>query len=86
MAETILHISLAISMLGILVATIRLFKGPKTCDRAVALDTMTLISISAIVMVALFAGRVIYLDAAMVYAVLSFLGIVALARHIEGGL
>ena len=86
MAETILQISLAISMLGILVATIRLFKGPSAADRAIALDTMTLISISTIVLVAVFAGRVIYLDAAMVYAVLSFIGVVAVARHIEGGL
>jgi multicomponent Na+:H+ antiporter subunit F len=86
LAETILHISLVISMLGMLVATVRLFKGPSGPDRAVALDTMTLISISAIVLVALFAGRVIYLDAAMVYAVLSFIGIVAVARHVEGGL
>lgn len=86
MAETILHISLVISMMGILVATIRLFKGPTAPDRAIALDTMTLISISSIVLVALFAGRAIYLDAAMVYAILSFIGIVAVARHIEGGL
>lgn len=86
MAETILHISLVISMMGILVASIRLFKGPTAPDRAIALDTMTLISISSIVLVALFAGRVIYLDAAMVYAILSFIGIVAVARHIEGGL
>jgi len=73
-------------MLGIIIATIRLFKGPSAPDRAIALDTMTLISISTIVLVALFAGRVIYLDAAMVYAVLSFIGVVAMARHIEGGL
>ena len=86
MAETILHISLVISMIGIIIATIRLFKGPSAPDRAIALDTMTLISISTIVLVALFAGRVIYLDAAMVYAVLSFIGVVAMARHIEGGL
>ncbi len=86
MAETILHISLVISMLGIIIATIRLFKGPSAPNRAIALDTMTLISISTIVLVALLAGRVIYLDAAMVYAVLSFIGVVAVARHIEGGL
>ncbi|MCK4549365.1 MAG: cation:proton antiporter [Candidatus Krumholzibacteria bacterium] len=73
-------------MFGIIIATIRLFKGPSAPDRAIALDTMTLISISSIVLVALFAGRVIYLDAAMVYAVLSFIGVVAMARHIEGGL
>jgi multicomponent Na+:H+ antiporter subunit F len=73
-------------MLGILVATIRLFRGPSAPDRAIALDTMTLISISSIVLVALFSGRAIYLDAAMVYAVLSFIGVVAVARHIEGGI
>jgi len=86
LAETILHVAHAIALLGLLIASIRLIKGPTAPDRAIALDTMTLISISAIVMVALFADRVIYLDAAMVYAVLSFLGIVAVARHIEGGL
>lgn len=86
MAEIILKVSLVISMLGIIIATIRLFKGPTAPNRAIALDTMTLISISTIVLVALFAGRVIYLDAAMVYAVLSFIGVVAVARHIEGGL
>ena len=47
MAETILQIALGISMLGIFVALVRLFKGPTACDRAVALDTMTLISIFA---------------------------------------
>jgi multicomponent Na+:H+ antiporter subunit F len=86
LAETILKISLVISMLGIIIAAIRLFKGPSAPNRAIALDTMTLISISTIVLVALLAGRVIYLDAAMVYAVLSFIGVVAVARHIEGGL
>ncbi len=86
MAEMILKISLVISMFGILIAAIRLFKGPSAPDRAIALDTMTLISISTIVLVAFFAGRVIYLDAAMVYAVLSFIGVVAMARHFEGGL
>jgi multicomponent Na+:H+ antiporter subunit F len=86
LAETILKISLVISMLGIIIATIRLFKGPSAPNRAIALDTMTRISISTIVLVALLAGRVIYLDAAMVYAVLSFIGVVAVARHIEGGL
>ena len=86
MAETILHISLGISLLGILVAAIRLFRGPTAPDRTVALDAMTITSIPAIVYIALFTGRVIYLDAAMVYAVISFIGVVAVARHIEGGL
>ena len=86
MAETIMHIALSISLLGIVIAAVRLVMGPTAPDRAVALDTMTLITISAIVFVALFSGRVIYVDVAMVYGILSFIGVVAVARHIEGGL
>lgn len=85
MAETILQAALLISLAGVIVAAVRLIRGPSAADRAVALDTMTLISVSAIAMIALRAGRVIYLDAAMVYAVLSFVGVVAVARHLEGG-
>ena len=73
-------------MLGILIAAVRMILGPTAADRAVALDTLTVISISLIVMGALFAGRVIYLDVAMVYGILSFIGVVAVARYLEGGL
>jgi len=52
----------------------------------VALDAMTIAGISVIVMIAVFAGRVIYLDVAMVYALLSFLGVIAVARYLERGL
>ena len=77
---------MGIAMLGILIAAVRMILGPTAADRAVALDTLTVISISLIVMGALFAGRVIYLDVAMVYGILSFIGVVAVARYLEGGL
>ena len=86
MAELILQIAMGIAMLGVLVAAVRMILGPTPADRAVALDTLTVISISLIVMGALFAGRVIYLDVAIVYGILSFIGVVAVARYLEGGL
>jgi multicomponent Na+:H+ antiporter subunit F len=86
LAESILQIAMGIAMLGILIAAVRMILGPTAADRAVALDTLTVISISLIVMGALFAGRVIYLDVAMVYGILSFIGVVAVARYLEGGL
>lgn len=86
MAELILQIAMGIAMLGILIAAVRMILGPSAADRAVALDTLTVISISLIVMGALFAGRVIYLDVAIVYGILSFIGVVAVARYLEGGL
>jgi multicomponent Na+:H+ antiporter subunit F len=64
----------------------RLFKGPSVADRIVALDAMTIISISLIVLIAHFAQRIIYLDVAIVYGLVSFIGVVAFARYLERGL
>jgi len=49
------------------------------------LEPMTIISISGIVLAALAEGRGIYLDVALVYALLSFLGMIVIARYLEGG-
>jgi len=86
MPEIILQISTWFVSAGIILATIRMIKGPTMADRVVALDTFTVISISLIVLIACLAGRVIFLDVGMVYAILSFIGVVAVARYIEGGL
>ncbi|MBB6480297.1 monovalent cation/H+ antiporter complex subunit F [Spirochaeta isovalerica] len=61
----------------------RLLAGPDATDRVVALDAMTIISLSGIAMFACCFGRVIYLDVALVYGILSFLGVIALARYLE---
>ncbi len=71
---------------GVFLAATRLFRGPTAADRAVALDVMTLIFTPAMVGYAVLSGRVIYLDVALVYALLSFLGVIALARYLDRGL
>lgn len=81
-----MHIAMGIAMVGVLIAALRMILGPTTADRTVALDTLTIISISLIALGALFSGRSIYLDVAMVYAILSFIEVVAIARYLEGGL
>jgi multicomponent Na+:H+ antiporter subunit F len=70
----------------VLLAALRMIIGPTAVDRTLSLDTLTVISISLIAMGALLMGRSIYLDVAMVYAILSFIEVVAVARYIEGGL
>jgi multicomponent Na+:H+ antiporter subunit F len=82
----ILQISTYFVSAGIILSTLRMIKGPSMADRAVALDTFTVISISLIVLIACLSGRVIFLDVGMVYAILSFIGVVAVARYLEGGL
>jgi len=84
--QIILQISTYFVSAGIILTALRLIKGPTMADRVVALDAFTVISISLIVLIACIAGRVIFLDVGVVYAILSFIGVVAVARHIEGGL
>jgi multicomponent Na+:H+ antiporter subunit F len=71
---------------GILLCLLRMLKGPTAADRAMALDTVTTVSTALIVVLAYFFGRHIYLDVALVYALLMFIGSVAIARFLERGL
>ncbi len=84
MAEALLVPAVALG-LGLVLAALRFLRGPHVLDRVVAFDGLTVISISALVLVALATGRGIYLDVALVYALLSFLGVIVAGRYLEGG-
>ncbi|MBL7003334.1 MAG: cation:proton antiporter [Gammaproteobacteria bacterium] len=71
--------------LALLLSLSRFILGPSPADRVVAFDVMTIVSISMIVLVALAEGRGTYLDVALVYALLSFLGVIVIARFLERG-
>ena len=53
--------------------------------RAVAADLLTISAIAVIALLASVADRYIYLDVAPVYGLLSFLGVLAVARYLEKG-
>ena len=86
MAEFILGVAVLLSLVGMVAGLIRLFLGETAVDRLVALDLLTVISISLIVIVAHYADRFIYIDVAIVYGLLSFLGVLGVARYLEKGL
>ncbi len=65
---------------------IRLIKGPTIADRAITADAIDILSDMALILFALFTGRGIYLDIALVTAVLGFIGSVIVARYLEGRL
>ena len=85
MIEIVLYAAGALVALAFLLAMIRFAIGPRGVDRVVAFDVLTILSIGAIVIAALVAERSIYLDVALVYALLSFLGVIVAARYLEGG-
>ncbi len=86
MVEAFIYLAGTLAGLALLFALHRFIKGPSSADRVVAFDVLTIISISVIVLAALAEGRGIYLDVALVYALLSFLGVVVIARYLERGL
>ena len=86
MADLIYNIAAIIALTGMVLSFVRLILGPTIADRAVALDGMTIIAISLIVFIAYYSNRVIYLDVAIVYGLISFIGIIAIARYLERGI
>ena len=70
---------------SIVFGIIRLVLGPDTVDRVVAVDLLTIVTIALIALVAHHVERYIYLDVALVYGLLSFLGVLAVARYLEKG-
>jgi len=86
MAESILNLAVIIIMVAIGLGIYRLVKGPTVVDRVIALDLLTLIAIALITMIALVTSRFIYVDVALVYGLLSFLSVLAVARYLEKGL
>lgn len=86
MVNTILTVAAIIMLLAILLTIYRFIKGPDVPDRLVAFDVMTVSSLALIALIANFSSRIIYLDVAMVYGLLSFLGVIIVARYFERGL
>jgi multicomponent Na+:H+ antiporter subunit F len=86
LAEVLIQIAAVLIFFAILFAVIRLILGKTLVDRIVAIDALTVISLSLIALYAHVSGRFIYLDVALVYGLLSFLAVLALARFLEKGL
>ncbi len=86
MAEFLIYLAALLAGIAFLLTLWRFFKGPTPADRVVAFDVLTIISITGIVFGALVEGRSIYLDVALVYGLLSFLGVIVVARYLERGL
>ena len=76
-------ISLSMMALAIMLAVIRLIRGPSLPDRVVALDLISILVAGATAIYAVGTGQAVYLDVATILALISFLGTVAFARYIE---
>ncbi|MCK5169961.1 MAG: hypothetical protein KAQ75_08780, partial [Bacteroidales bacterium] len=81
MVSKILFASAIIILLAIMLSLYRFIKGPTAPDQLVAYDVMTVSSLALIALIAYLASRIIYLDVAIVYGLLSFLGVIIVSRY-----
>jgi multicomponent Na+:H+ antiporter subunit F len=76
---------LGVLLLSVLMAIIRVVKGPTAPDRIVGLDTINTLVIVGMVIFGLAEKSVIYIDVAIIYALLSFISTLFIAKYLEGG-
>jgi len=79
-ATLVTMVAVAVS---ILVASLRVMRGPSLPDRVVALDLVGLLAVSVISVAAIATQKPVLLDAAIALALIAFLSTVAFARFIE---
>ncbi len=73
-------------LLAMFITLYRFLKGPTLSDRVVAFDVMSIMGISLLVLLALYFKRDLYLDIALVFGLISFLGTTIFGRYIEKGI
>jgi len=82
-----LAIPLAFTLLGAAVALSvwRLLRGPSAPDRILALDTLYVNTIALLVLLGIHLGSALYFEAALLIAMMGFVGTVALCKYLLRG-
>ena len=73
---------LVVLLVSIFLALARLIRGPDAADRIVALDLVSVLIVAFLAAYSIFSGETSFLDVAIGYALIAFLGTVALARFL----
>ncbi|KYK30168.1 cation:proton antiporter [Thermoplasmatales archaeon SG8-52-1] len=83
--DTTYLVVLGFLLLSIVLVIIRVFKGPTAPDRVVGLDTINTIVIVSMIVFGAATKNVIYIDVAIIYALLSYISTLYIAKYLEGG-
>ena len=70
--------------IGLLFGIIRLIKGKSPFDRILSLDMINIILTGLLVFIAYVFDNSLFLDIAVVYAILAFLETIVFSRYLEG--
>lgn len=82
-SELAVDVSLVLLSLALVLAFVRVARGPSLADRVVALDLAAVAIVGVAISYAVGTGLAVFVDVALAIALIAFLGTVAMARAIE---
>ena len=82
MIETAVLVSLYGVGLAMLLSLWRLLRGPGVPDRILALDTLYVNTIAALILFGMYLRSAVYFEAALIIAMLGFVGTVMLSKFV----
>ncbi len=87
MSPAVLGAAAALALLGasVLLVLFRLVQGPDLANRVVALDLLSVLGVGIAAAAAVVSGDAVYLDVALILALVAFVSTVAFARFAEQG-
>lgn len=85
MLTAVLYIAFALMSAALLLNLWRVLRGPEVTDRIIALDTLYINTIALLVLHGIHLGSAIYFEAALLIAMMGFIGTVALCKYLLRG-
>lgn len=85
MLSTALFIALAFMVTALLLNLYRLLRGPDAVDRIIALDTLYVNAIALLIVLGIRLDTTLYFEAALLIALVGFVGTVALCKYLLRG-
>ena len=85
MMNLALNIAFALVAAAFVLSFLRLLKGPGATDRILALDTLYINAIAILVLLGIHLASPLYFEAALLIALMGFVGTVALAKFLLRG-
>lgn len=85
MIEIAIMIAYVLVGLAFVLSLARLVKGPELPDRILALDTLYINTIALLILLGIHIGSAIYFEAALLIAVMGFMGTLALSKYLLRG-
>jgi multicomponent K+:H+ antiporter subunit F len=85
MLDTVIPIAFFLVSVALIFSFIRLVMGPALPDRILALDTLYINSIALLILLGINLNSTLYFEAAVLIAVMGFIGTLALSKYLLRG-